>query len=207
MFLDGYTKGLDSATALGIAETLKTVAAVSKGTFTLVASQYQASQEIFELFDKVMVLQKDETGGPSRCVYFGGSKSGECEKYFQKIGCPKPDGWTWPDYLGTLGFDVGRKATQLQRDSAVSQADAAAAPTPADKPDGTPGFAKALRASEDMKKLRDDILIGDHRHIPERLVPKGDRRMIRQSKHWMNNLAQPRLHSWLGQLRMNISRE
>ena len=206
IFLDGYTKGLDSATALGIAETLKTVTEVSKGTFTVVASQYQASQEIFELFDKVMVLQKDETGGPSRCVYFGGSKPSECENYFQKIGYPKPDGWTWPDYLGTLGFDAGRKATQLQRDSIVSQADAAAAP-PADTPECTPGFAKALRTSEDMQKLRDDILIGDHLHIQERLVPKGDRRIIRQSKHWRKQLAQPRLHSWLDQLQMNISKE
>jgi hypothetical protein len=52
-FYDGYTRGLDSATALRLAKTLASVCWTSQGGMTLIASQYQASQEIFDVFDKV----------------------------------------------------------------------------------------------------------------------------------------------------------
>jgi hypothetical protein len=52
-FYDGYTRGLDSATALRLAKTLTSVCWNFQGGMTLIASQYQASQEIFEVFDKV----------------------------------------------------------------------------------------------------------------------------------------------------------
>lgn len=68
-FYDGYTKGLDSATALGLAQGLSAVCWNSQGGRTVIASQYQASQEIFEIFDKVLVLQKeDDPDAPSQMV-------------------------------------------------------------------------------------------------------------------------------------------
>eukprot|EP00040_Diaphanoeca_grandis_P013572 m.68672 g.68672 ORF g.68672 m.68672 type:complete len:1487 (-) comp23981_c0_seq2:64-4524(-) len=112
-FLDGYTKGLDSATALGIAQALRESCKALQGGTTFVCSQYQASDEIFRTFDKVMVLQNDDSGGgqhkPSRCIYFGSTDSTVLQTYFSSIGFAKPDQWSWPDFLGTLGFDTGRR--------------------------------------------------------------------------------------------------
>ena len=74
MFLDGYTRGLDAATALELARTLSGIAWNMQGGLTVIASQYQASQEIFDTFDKVLVLQKeDDPDAPTQMVYVGPS--------------------------------------------------------------------------------------------------------------------------------------
>lgn len=102
-YFDGWSKGLDAVTTLNIVQEMR--AAVDSGLVkTVMCSQYQASQEVFELFDKVMVLQTPHNNGPSRCVYFGPPTESVCSAYFASTGYPKPSGWSWPDFLGTLGI-------------------------------------------------------------------------------------------------------
>lgn len=101
-YFDGWSTGLDAVTALNIAKEMR--AAVDSGLVkTVMCSQYQASQEVFELFDKVMVLQTPHDHGPARCVYFGPPTESVCAAYFASTGFPKPSRWSWPDFLGTLG--------------------------------------------------------------------------------------------------------
>ena len=60
--------------------------------------RYQASQEIFEVFDKVLVLQKeDDPSAPSQMVYFGSTDSNDLEEFFSSVGYEKPPEYTWPD--------------------------------------------------------------------------------------------------------------
>jgi ABC-type multidrug transport system ATPase subunit/ABC-type multidrug transport system permease subunit len=111
-FLDGYTKGLDAATALEIAEEIRGFCHGLK--MVGVCSQYQASPEVLRTFDKVIVLQKGTSNRPNRCAYFGPTDDDSLEQYFNSIGSPKPPTHSWPDFLGTLGmFDSQRTAAPL----------------------------------------------------------------------------------------------
>ncbi|KAG1250986.1 hypothetical protein G6F68_012515 [Rhizopus microsporus] len=61
---------------------------------TTVATLYQASDSIFHLFDKVMVLDE------GRCIYFGPTSS--AMSYFQDMGFHCPDRKSTPDFLTGL---------------------------------------------------------------------------------------------------------
>eukprot|EP00035_Acanthoeca_spectabilis_P006468 m.124968 g.124968 ORF g.124968 m.124968 type:complete len:149 (-) comp13520_c0_seq3:78-524(-) len=90
--------GTDSATALGLAKTLTAVCWNLQGGQTVIASQYQASQEIFETFDKVLVLQKeDDPNAPAQMVYFGPTDKSALEVFFTSVGYTKPEEYTLPD--------------------------------------------------------------------------------------------------------------
>jgi ATP-binding cassette subfamily G (WHITE) protein 2 (PDR) len=89
---DNSTRGLDSFTALNLVRNLREKAA-SKGT-TIIVSLYQASQEIYDLFDKVTVLQS------GRQVYFGPAKA--ALGYFSALGYKCPDRMSTADYLTAL---------------------------------------------------------------------------------------------------------
>lgn len=86
---DNATRGLDSATALEFVRALKTQADIS-GTAAAVAI-YQCSQDAYDLFDKVCVLD----GGYQ--IYFGSAR--EAKGYFQRMGYFCPDRQTSADFL------------------------------------------------------------------------------------------------------------
>ena len=81
--------GLDASTALDYAKSLRIMTNIYKTT-TFV-SLYQASENIYSQFDKVMVID----GG--RMVYFGSAK--EARGYFEGIGFKQKPRQTTPDYL------------------------------------------------------------------------------------------------------------
>jgi ATP-binding cassette subfamily G (WHITE) protein 2 (SNQ2) len=86
---DNSTRGLDASTALDYAKSLRIMTNVYKTT-TFV-SIYQASENIYEQFDKVLVIDS------GRQVYFGPTK--DARAYFEGLGfAPKPR-QTTPDYL------------------------------------------------------------------------------------------------------------
>ncbi|RGP60631.1 hypothetical protein FLONG3_10800 [Fusarium longipes] len=86
---DNSTRGLDASTALDFAKSLRIQTNLYKTT-TFV-SLYQASENIYNLFDKVLVID----GGKQ--VYFGPAKS--ARSYFESIGfAPRPR-QTSADYL------------------------------------------------------------------------------------------------------------
>eukprot|EP01114_Cavostelium_apophysatum_P016393 TRINITY_DN464_c0_g2_i1.p1 TRINITY_DN464_c0_g2~~TRINITY_DN464_c0_g2_i1.p1 ORF type:complete len:1450 (+),score=441.85 TRINITY_DN464_c0_g2_i1:26-4351(+) len=73
---DCSTRGLDSASALDYAKSLRIISDTMRKT--TVATFYQASEAIYQLFDRVIVLDK------GRCIYFGPVK--EAKQYFLDLG-------------------------------------------------------------------------------------------------------------------------
>ena len=92
---DNSTRGLDASTALDYAKSLRILTDIY-GITTFV-SLYQASENIYRQFDKVMVID----GGHE--VYFG--PTSEARRYFESLGfAPRPR-QTTADYLtGCTGY-------------------------------------------------------------------------------------------------------
>ncbi|KAJ2353402.1 ATP-binding cassette transporter snq2, partial [Coemansia erecta] len=89
---DGSTRGLDSSTALDYVRSLRiTTDVLFKST---IASIYQASEDIYELFDKVMVIDS------GRQLYFG--PADQAVAYFEAMGFQKPPRQTSSDFLTGL---------------------------------------------------------------------------------------------------------
>jgi ABC-type multidrug transport system ATPase subunit len=74
---DNSTRGLDAATALEFTRSLRVSSSVSGMTHAVAI--YQASQAIYDLFDKAIVLYE------GRQIYFGPAKSARA--YFEGMGC------------------------------------------------------------------------------------------------------------------------
>ncbi|KAL2266038.1 hypothetical protein VTJ83DRAFT_5390 [Remersonia thermophila] len=94
---DNSTRGLDASTALDFVKSLRVQTDLYK-TSTFV-SLYQASENIYKLFDKVLVIDE------GRQVYFG--PASEARAYFEGLGfLPRPR-QTTPDYVTgcTDGFE------------------------------------------------------------------------------------------------------
>ncbi|KKA28609.1 hypothetical protein TD95_005081 [Thielaviopsis punctulata] len=86
---DNSTRGLDASTALDFAKSLRIMTDLYRTT-TFV-SLYQASENIYRLFDKVLVIDS------GREVYFG--PASEARAYFESLGfAPRPR-QTTPDYV------------------------------------------------------------------------------------------------------------
>ncbi|KAF1346197.1 ABC transporter [Delphinella strobiligena] len=86
---DNSTRGLDASTALDYAKSLRIITNIYKTT-TFV-SLYQASQNIYDQFDKVLVIDE------GRQVFFGPAK--EARAYFEGLGFLEKPRQTTPDYL------------------------------------------------------------------------------------------------------------
>jgi ABC-type multidrug transport system ATPase subunit/ABC-type multidrug transport system permease subunit len=86
---DCTTRGLDAASALDYTKSLR----IMSNTLhrTTIASFYQASEDMYNIFDKVMVLDKGV------CVYFGpGNKA---KAYFEELGFQCEKRKSTPDFL------------------------------------------------------------------------------------------------------------
>jgi ABC-type multidrug transport system permease subunit len=86
---DNSTRGLDASTALDYANSLRVMTDISNRT-TLV-TLYQAGEGIYNLMDKVLVIDE------GRMVYQGPAK--EAKAYFQGLGYYCPDRQTTADFL------------------------------------------------------------------------------------------------------------
>lgn len=86
---DNSTRGLDASTALDFAKSLRILTNIYKTT-TFV-SLYQASENIYKQFDKVLVIDK------GRQVFFG--PASEARGYFEGLGYREKPRQTTPDYL------------------------------------------------------------------------------------------------------------
>ncbi|KAB8229602.1 pleiotropic drug resistance family ABC transporter [Aspergillus alliaceus] len=97
---DNSTRGLDSANAL---EFCKNLALISKyaGTAVCVAI-YQASQNAYDVFDKVTVLYE------GRQIYFG--PTSQAKQFFINLGFECPERQTTADFLTSLTSPNERKA-------------------------------------------------------------------------------------------------
>ena len=102
---DNSTKGLDSASALQFIRALQHKATIS-GSVAIVAL-YQLSQEIYDTFDKVLLLHE------GRQIYFGDTKS--AKSFFTDLGfCPSERDST-SDFLYSLTSSQPREIEQKHR--------------------------------------------------------------------------------------------
>ncbi|CCD22577.1 ATP-binding cassette multidrug transporter PDR15 NDAI_0A04200 [Naumovozyma dairenensis CBS 421] len=89
---DNATRGLDSATALEFVKALKTQATVAKCAATVAI--YQCSQDAYDLFDKVCVLDEGYQ------IYYG--PGNEAKQYFEDMGYVCPPRQTTADFLTSV---------------------------------------------------------------------------------------------------------
>ncbi|KAI0842315.1 BcatrD protein [Hypoxylon sp. FL0890] len=89
---DNSTRGLDSANALDFIKSLRR--RTSESGSVAIVTLYQASEEIYNLFDKVTVLYE------GRQIYFGPARN--AKKYFTDIGFPAPSRSTTAEYLTSV---------------------------------------------------------------------------------------------------------
>ncbi|KXH67275.1 ABC-2 type transporter [Colletotrichum salicis] len=104
---DNSTRGLDASTALSFAKSLRVYTDVS-GRTTLV-TLYQAGESIYELMDKVLVIDDGR-------MLFQGPRD-EAKKYFEDLGYLCPPRQTTADFLTSIAdknarnFQPGREDT------------------------------------------------------------------------------------------------
>ena len=89
---DNSTRGLDSANALEFCRTLRLSTELDGATACLAI--YQASQAIYDVFDKVTVLYE------GRQIYFG--PTSEAKTFFTNMGFECPDRQTTADFLTSM---------------------------------------------------------------------------------------------------------
>ncbi|KAG2224969.1 hypothetical protein INT45_000090 [Circinella minor] len=89
---DCSTRGLDAASALDYVRSLRIMTDVFNKT--TVATLYQASNNIFDLFDKVLLLDD------GYCIYFG--PVNKAKPYFENLGFHCPPRKSTPDFLTGL---------------------------------------------------------------------------------------------------------
>jgi hypothetical protein len=70
---------------------------------TLVAL-YQASENLFNLFDKVILIED------GKCAFFG--RSEDAKAYFENLGFECPPRWTTPDFLTSVSDPNARRIKQ-----------------------------------------------------------------------------------------------
>ncbi|KAL8708230.1 MAG: hypothetical protein Q9225_007636, partial [Loekoesia sp. 1 TL-2023] len=129
---DNSTRGLDSSTALDYANSLRIMTDVSNRT-TLV-TLYQAGEGIYELMDKVLVIDE------GRMMYQG--PANEAKQYFIDLGFHCPDRQTTADFLTSVTDPIQRVYREGFELSAPK--------TPAD-------FERVFKNSEAYSKVLADV--------------------------------------------------
>ncbi|KAI9043612.1 putative ABC multidrug transporter [Aspergillus affinis] len=99
---DNSTRGLDSATALKFVESLRIFADLAGSAHAVAA--YQASQAIYEAFDKVTVLYE------GRQIFFGSATT--AKPFFEEQGWECPARQTTGDFLASVTNPQERRARQ-----------------------------------------------------------------------------------------------
>lgn len=103
---DNSTRGLDSATALKFVESLRLVSDLG-GSANSVAI-YQASQAIYDVFDKAIVLYE------GRQIYYG--PADQARAFFEEQGWYRPPRQTTGDFLTSITNPLERKAREGMED-------------------------------------------------------------------------------------------
>lgn len=130
---DNSTRGLDSSTALDYAKSLRVMTDISNRT-TFV-TLYQAGEGIYEVMDKVMVIDD------GRCVFEGPAR--EAKQYFLDLGYHCPERQTTPDFL-TAVTDPNERRFRDDVD-------------PKSVPKGSEALEAAFRSSEHYKRIQQSL--------------------------------------------------
>lgn len=155
---DNSTRGLDASTALDYAKSLRVMTDIYHTT-TFV-SLYQASENIYAQFDKVMVIDA------GRQVYFGPAK--EARSYFESLGFLEKPRQTTPDYLTGC-------TDPFEREYAEGR-DASNAPSSPDS------FVEAFNNSKYATQLSDEMAAWRKRVVEEQQVYEDFKTAVIQGK-------------------------
>lgn len=96
---DNSTKGLDASTALEYVQSLRSL--TNTASVSTLVALYQASENLFNLFDKVILIED------GKCAFFG--RSEEAKAYFEGLGFECPPRWTTPDFLTSVSDPHARR--------------------------------------------------------------------------------------------------
>lgn len=132
MAWDNSTRGLDASTALDYAKSLRIMTDITNRT-TLV-TLYQAGEGIYELMDKVLVIDE------GREIYSGPAK--EAKQYFIDLGFECPEQQTTADFLTAVTDPKERRFRPGFKDKAPK--------TPEE-------LEKAFRNSSNYQRLLEDV--------------------------------------------------
>lgn len=115
---DNSTRGLDASTALDYARCLRILTDI--GQRTTMATLYQVSESIFDLFDRVSVIDE------GRCIYYG--PRDQSRRYFEELGYHSPARQTTADFVTAVtdpnqvqfrsGFENKAPRTSVEREQA-----------------------------------------------------------------------------------------
>ncbi|TID29454.1 hypothetical protein CANINC_001958, partial [Pichia inconspicua] len=106
---DNATRGLDSNTALHFVQALRIYTNVARTTS--IVSLYQASENIYNLFDYVSVLYH------GRHIYFGPTDS--AVKYFEKLGYLKHPRETSSEFLSSMSDPLARTVDTTYKGNSI----------------------------------------------------------------------------------------
>ncbi|OIW29031.1 hypothetical protein CONLIGDRAFT_715452 [Coniochaeta ligniaria NRRL 30616] len=129
---DNSTRGLDASTALDYAKSLRIMTDVSDRT--TITTLYQAGEEIYQLMDKVLVIDQ------GRMLYQG--PANEARQYFHDLGYHAPPRQTTADFLTSISDVNARQFREGWEDKAPKTAE---------------DLEKAFRASETYKRVLADV--------------------------------------------------
>lgn len=120
---DNSTRGLDASTALDYARCLRILTDI--GQRTTMATLYQVSESIYELFDRVAVMDQ------GRCIYYG--PRDQARQYFIDLGYYSPPRQTTSDFVCAVtdpnqvqfreGYEAKAPRTSEERERAWLQSD------------------------------------------------------------------------------------
>ncbi|KAL2131391.1 hypothetical protein VTI74DRAFT_5147 [Chaetomium olivicolor] len=183
---DNSTRGLDASTALDYAKSLRIMTDVSDRT--TITTLYQAGEGIYELMDKVLVIDE------GRMLYQGPAR--EARKYFENLGFYAGPRQTTPDFLTSIcdptsrqfrpGFEDRCPKTAEELEKAF-RSSAAYQRLLADVEDFEQHLQKTGHA--DMQKFKESV-----REQKSRRVPAGSNYTI---PFWKQVLACARREFWL----------
>ena len=183
---DNSTRGLDASTALDYANSLRIMTDVSART-TLV-TLYQAGEQIYELMDKVLVIDE------GRMVYQG--PANEAKQYFHDLGLHCPERETTADFLTSCtdpvqrvyraGFEASAPKTAEEFERAFRE---------------SPNYQKVLKGVEEYEKHLESTGYVDAREFKQSVKEQQSKRVSQKSSftvsYWRQILACTRREFWL----------
>ncbi|KAK3372608.1 ABC-2 type transporter-domain-containing protein [Podospora didyma] len=183
---DNSTRGLDASTALDYARSLRIMTDVSDRT--TITTLYQAGEGIYELMDKVLVIDE------GRMLYQGPAK--EARQYFVDLGFHAPPRQTTADFLTSIcdpiarQFRKGREGSTPKTASELEKAFRA-----------SPAYQKVLADVQDFEKHLKQTGHADRQTFQESVQQQKSRRVANHSNYtvsfWKQVLACTRREFWL----------
>lgn len=138
---DNSTRGLDAASALKFIKALRLAADMGNSCHAIAA--YQASQSMYDLFDKVVVLYEGQE------IYYG--PRDRAVSYFQDMGWVRPERQVSGDFLTAITNPGERQAFPGMEDKV---------------PRTSKEFAEYWRKSPEYHTLRTQIMEFEQKHPP-----------------------------------------